>query len=50
MIYDIIKENILPLFDPENDFDLIIEAFDDIIFQITTSKNQSPKLNISIPI
>ena len=44
MIYDIIKENILPLFDPENDFDLIVEAFDDIIFQITTSKNQIKEL------
>ena len=40
MIYNIIKEDILPSYDPENDFEIISEAADDTIFQIITSKNQ----------
>ena len=40
LIYNIIKENLLPFFDPEKDFQIISEAFDNIMFQITTSKNQ----------
>ena len=40
LIYNIIKEDILPSYDPENDFEIISEAADDTIFQITTSKNQ----------
>ena len=44
MIYNIIVENLLPIFDPENDPEIIIEAVDNIIFQITTSKNQLMEL------
>jgi len=40
MIYNIIKDNLIPLFDPENDFEIISEAVEDVVFQITTSKNQ----------
>ena len=45
MIYNIIKENLLPSFDPENDFEIISEAVDDVVFQITTAKNQLKALN-----
>ena len=44
MIYNIIVENLLPIFDPENDPEIIIEAVDNIIFQLTTSKNQLMEL------
>ena len=40
LIYNIIKESLIPLFDPENDFEIVKEAVDDFVFQITTSKNQ----------
>ena len=40
MIYDIIKENLIPSFDSENDFETISEAMDGVVFQITTSKSQ----------
>ena len=40
LIYNIIKESLIPLFDPENDFEIVNEAVDDFVFQITTSKNQ----------
>ena len=43
-VYDIIQENLLPSFEPENDNDIISEALDDVIFQITTSKNQLKEL------
>ena len=43
--YNIIKECLLPLYNPENDFELIREGENDIIFQITTSKNQLQALN-----
>ena len=43
-VYDIIQENLLPSFEPENDIDIISEALDDVIFQITTSKNQLKEL------
>ena len=40
LIYNIIRENLIPLFDPYNDFEIISEAVEDVVFQITTSKNQ----------
>ena len=40
LVYNIIKENLLPLYDPEKDFEVISEAVEDVVFQITTSKNQ----------
>ena len=40
LIYNIIKENLLPSYDPENDFQIISETVEDVLFQITTSKNQ----------
>jgi len=40
LIYNIIKENLIPSFDPEKEFEILSEAFDDVVFQITTSKNQ----------
>ena len=43
-VYDIIQENLLPSFEPENDNDIISEALNDVIFQITTSKNQLKEL------
>ena len=40
LIYNIIKENLIPSFNPKNDFEIISEAVEDVVFQITTSKNQ----------
>jgi len=49
LIYNIIKENLIPLYNPEKDFEIISEAVEDVVFQITTSKNQLKALyNISL--
>ena len=45
LIYNIIKENLIPSFNPKNDFEIISEALEDVVFQITTSKNQLKALN-----
>ena len=45
IIHNIIKENLLPSFDPENDFEIIGEAVENIVFQITTLKAQLKALN-----
>ena len=47
MIYNIIKENLLPSFDPKKYSEIISEAADDEVFQITTSKNQLKALTNS---
>ena len=47
VIYDIILENLLPSFEPDNDIEIVSEAADDVIFQITTSKNQLKALTNS---
>ena len=47
VIYDIILENLLPSFEPDNDIEIVGEAADDVIFQITTSKNQLKALTNS---
>ena len=47
MIYNLISENLLLLFDPENDFEIISNTMDDVIYQITTSKNQLKALTNS---
>ena len=39
-IYDIIKEYYIPSYDPENDFEIINEGVDNVVFQITTLENQ----------
>ena len=39
LIYNIIKENLLPSYAPEKNFEIISEAVEDVIFHITTSKN-----------
>ena len=40
MIYNIIKEYLISLFNQEKEFEIICEAVENVVFQITTSKNQ----------
>ena len=46
-IYNIVKEYILASFELENDFEIISEATDNVVFQITTQKNQLKTLTDS---
>ena len=45
LIYNIMTKNILPSYEPENNFQIIGEGSDDVVFQITSLKNQLKALN-----